>query len=145
LLSLGPQVQQTLRMTTGNRWPLWPLLAGAALSGSIFFLLFSQSGCLGLSSVTLGLLAVYARFFPDRTMGVVLAGIFPVRMPAERLLTVLLVWSAVGSLLHRRSGVAHAAHLGGLLFGCGYYELWQHRYQLQAVLHSVEAAWKKNR
>ena len=146
LLTFGPKVQLVLqssyprnRQSSNNMpWPLWPLLMGAALTGSIAFLITSPGGgCMGLSDVTMALLAVYARFFPDRVLGILVAGIVPVRMTAHELLQLSLLWSAFGTLLairHRPQRIAHSAHLGGLLFGLGYYEAWCRRLQWQKVL-----------
>eukprot|EP00545_Synedropsis_sp_CCMP1620_P001215 CAMPEP_0119023410 /NCGR_PEP_ID=MMETSP1176-20130426/29913_1 /TAXON_ID=265551 /ORGANISM="Synedropsis recta cf, Strain CCMP1620" /LENGTH=292 /DNA_ID=CAMNT_0006978491 /DNA_START=55 /DNA_END=930 /DNA_ORIENTATION=+ len=117
--SLGPPLRQTLKSTN---WPLWPLAVGAALSGSFVFLIKGYGGCMGLSGVTLSFLALQAKLFPDRQLGMVLA-VFPVRVKAQVALTLLLVVSAFGSL-DRKSRVAHLAHLGGLLYGMAYYEAW---------------------
>jgi membrane associated rhomboid family serine protease len=125
LLTAGPVVQQSLSTT---RWPLWPLLVGAAMAGSTMFLALGgpHGSCLGLSGVTLSLVAMQARIFPNRQLGLVI-GVIPVRLQAEYLLWGLLAWSVFGSLLSRQDGVAHLTHLGGLLFGMAYYELWRNR------------------
>jgi membrane associated rhomboid family serine protease len=124
LVSLGPPVKQMLGQ------PMWPLLLGASLSGSITFLLFDKirNGCMGLSGVTLALLSVYARLLPRKSLGILVAGIIPVRLPAMHILQILLVWSFFGSFV--QSPVAHAAHLGGLLFGLVYFEAWTRRGKL---------------
>ena len=133
-LSFGPSLRQTLIM---SNWPLWPLIWGAALFASLSFLLFeSQRGCMGLSGVTLAFLALQARLTPERQFAVALMGILPVRMPAQVALICLLVWSLIGSLA-RKSRVAHVSHLGGLLFGMGYYELWMRRNKLRSVSYKT--------
>lgn len=126
LLSVGPKVRQVLLATCG--WPLYPLVLGSALAGSAVFLALDrrQAGGMGLSAVTLSLIAVYSRFFPNRQLGILLAGIIPVRLAARQWLGVMLAWSVVGSLADV-GGVAHSAHLGGLLFGLAYYEVWLRR------------------
>lgn len=134
LVSFGPRVQYFLAST--SRWKLWPLLVGSALASSLCFLLLDRShneGAMGLSGVTLALLAVYARAFPNENLGILLAGILPVRMQSQQLLRWLLGVSLFGTLSTRRSQVAHSSHLGGLLFGVVYYEIWSRRRELQWI------------
>ena len=138
-LTFGPQLRHTLHSSAN--WPLWPLVLGAAFSGSLAFLMFqSRGGCMGLSGVTLAFLALQAKLYPQQELGVALMGILPVRMSAQVALWCLLVWSLVGSFV-KMSRVAHTAHLGGLLFGLGYYELWQRRSRLRQISHRAKAMW----
>jgi membrane associated rhomboid family serine protease len=133
LRSLGPEVQAFLRERYVRGRPsvaaphpaaLWWLVVGGAASGSIGHLLFGfGGGCLGLSAVTMALLAVYARAYPHRVLHLRWAGIFPVRVPAHRWLQGVTVGSLAMTVIaignpQRSGGVAHSAHLGGLLFGC---------------------------
>ena len=138
--SFGPQLRQTLK---ASHWPLWPLVVGAALSGSIVFLILGRGSCLGLSSVTLAFLALQAKLFPDRQLGTVL-GVFLVQVPAHLALKLLLLVSAFGSF-DRSSSVAHTAHLGGLLFGMAYYEIWLRRTQLRKLSRKVQSALPRRR
>ena len=135
LLSFGPQVNAVLQ--SRSQWPLWQFMLGASLTGSLFYLLLDrhQGGCMGLSGVTLALVAISSRFNPKQTLRFFL-GPIPVRMTAEQALLVLTAWSIVGILVPSRSGVAHSAHLGGLVFGCAYYELWTRRRYLQSFISS---------
>lgn len=158
LLSLGPKVQHILLRNRNSistlHWPLWPLLMGAAVSGSMAYIVLdfrknAGGGCMGLSGVTLSLLAVYARFFPHATMGIMLAGVIPIRMTSDKLLKVMVLWSVVGTLIMpaNRSNVAHSAHLGGLLFGIFYHDcLWKRRLQLQSMSKKVlgKRRWKNH-
>jgi membrane associated rhomboid family serine protease len=149
LYSLGPSVQRALERRARRPspfasfpWPpsltrnghgatkvqllIWPLMIGAALSGSLGFLILGGArgaDGLGLSAVTMSLLAVHAEAYPDSILGMVLAGIIPVRLPARRMLQLALLWSVGGSLLDLRlpQRVSHSAHLGGLLFGIAYW------------------------
>lgn len=135
LWNFGPEVQRILQQW--SRQPLGPFLGGAALASSAAFLLLQKysgaGGSLGLSGVTLALLAVFARTYPSKTLGMRLAGVIPIRMKAESFLIVMTLWSFVGSFARIQSNVGHAAHLGGLLFGIAYHQLFlsQHRAQQQ--------------
>jgi rhomboid-like protein len=127
-LSFGPSIVQTL-----SPWTLWPLVVGAAIFSSHVFLLMSKGGaCMGLSGVTLAFLAFVARLRPEQELGVLFMGIIPVRMPAQVALYALLAWSLLGSII-RKGRVAHSAHLGGLLFGMGYFELWTRRATVKRI------------
>lgn len=136
LLMLGPKVQGVLESSRGSKWPLWQFMLGAALASSALYLVLTPrgAGMLGLSGVNTALLAMYARLFPNSVLGILVAGIFPVRLSAHQLLQLTLLWSVLGTLVAyngRTQKVAHSAHLGGLLFGLGYYELWRRRFQFQ--------------
>lgn len=124
LWSFGPSVQRTLQQV-GQ--PLGPFLGGAALASSAVFLALQKynrsGGALGLSGVTLALLAVHARTHPKTILGVRLGGIIPLRLKAENMLICLTAWSFIGSFSRLRSDIAHAAHLGGLVFGMLYHHL----------------------
>jgi membrane associated rhomboid family serine protease len=141
LLTVGPVVQQSLNtstITSTSRWPLWPLLVGAAMAGSTMFLALGghHGSSLGLSGVTMSLVAMHARMFPNRQLGLVI-GIIPVRLHAEFILWGLLAWSVFGCL-SRQDGVAHLTHLGGLLFGMAYYELWHNRRLWQPKVRKLQ-------
>ena len=156
LLSFGPAVQRSLQSTSLQPWPMWPLLLGSTLSGSITFLalqalsvsdntltaIHRYQGCMGLSAVTCALVAVFCRMNPKAQLRMLLAGLVPVYMTAQVLLVSMLTISFLGWLgtqnSSRGGGVAHAAHLGGLLFGLGYYELWTRRYRLAGKMHQTK-------
>jgi membrane associated rhomboid family serine protease len=148
LVSFGIPVQQTLQM---SKWPVWPLLLGGALAGSFSYLLLESGGggCIGLSAVTLSLLAVQAQLYPKNVMAFRLMGVIPVRIQAEKALQVLLVWSLFGSFWKRggRSGggvpIAHSAHLGGLLFGIAYHAAWVRQRDVGRLLHRAERILKQ--
>jgi membrane associated rhomboid family serine protease len=149
LVSIGIPVQQTLQL---SKWPLWPLLLGGALAGSFSYLLFESGGggCIGLSAVTLSLLAVQAQLYPKNVMAFRLMGVIPVRIQAEKALRVLLVWSLWGSLWKRGKGgggggvpIAHSAHLGGLLFGIAYHAAWVRQRDVGRLLHRAERIFKQ--
>jgi membrane associated rhomboid family serine protease len=117
LLHLGPNLR-----TNVMRPPLWPLMLGSAMASNAFFLAWRRyASCMGLSGVTMSLVAVLARAVPDRVFRVVVV-VFPVTLPAEHILQILVVVSLLGSF-SKGSRIAHLTHLGGLLYGVLYYEL----------------------
>ena len=124
--TFGSSVQRILK-GYGTGFSLWPFCIGAALLGNIFFMLLTPNGsCLGLSGVTLALLALDAKVHPGKQLGMVVHFI-PIRLPAQYALAGIFAMSlcgVLGSLVGSRvgDGVAHATHLGGLVFGLLYYE-----------------------
>lgn len=125
-LSLGRLVQTT--MMTTMKWPLWPLLLGSAVTGSIAHLLFgSREGCLGLSGVTCSMVGMLGRLYPNKELRILFMGIIPLQLRTEMILRLLLIWSFVGSIMApmTKSNVGHATHLSGLLFGMAWFEVWR--------------------
>lgn len=140
-LSFGPQIRQMIR------WPLWTLVLGSTIAGSSMYMLVDRrhGGCLGLSAVTLSMVSVYARRFPLQILGFLFMGVIPIRMQASKFLQVLLLWSLVGTFARSNTNIAHAAHLGGILFGIGYYELWRTRFQWQRLVRKASSRLKIKR
>ena len=98
---------------------------------------------MGLSGVTLAFLALQAKFVPDQQLGTVL-GVFLVKVPAHVALKLLLIVSALGSL-DRSSSVAHSAHLGGLLYGVAYHEVWLRRNLLRKFSRQIKNVFPRHR
>lgn len=142
----GTSVKRVLHVM-GNL-PLWPFVLGASLFSATTFLLCDNTatskvkggggvgggnGCIGLSGVTLALMAFDAMAYPHKEVGMMLSFI-PVRLPARHALVVLLGGSLFGmfktcgwgsgssAVAAGGAEIAHAAHLGGLIFGVLYYE-----------------------
>jgi membrane associated rhomboid family serine protease len=147
LFTFGGPVRAALA-SVPRGWPVWPLMLGSAVSGSVFHLILGSGrnvgGCMGLSDVTMALFAVYARLYPRHSLGFLLAGVVPVRMQASRLLGFMAAWSGAGTLLSRTrapaTNIGHAAHLGGILFGLAYFEAWSRRRQWRSwiISHAIK-------
>jgi membrane associated rhomboid family serine protease len=121
LCSIAPGVYSVTKS------PLWPLLLGSAVFSNAVFVGLRRSGsCLGLSGVTMSVIAVQARGVPNRVYSFLLGGILPISLPANQILQALLAVSLVGSFM-RNSRIAHLVHLAGLIFGVLYYELYVNR------------------
>lgn len=83
--------------------------------------------------MTLAMLAFDARVYPSKELGMVVHFV-PIQMPAQYVLMVIGAMSILGVLgAGGRANVAHATHLGGLVFGVTYYEMlsrgWLTRYR----------------
>jgi membrane associated rhomboid family serine protease len=73
----------------------------------------------GASAGGFGLIAAFATLFPERSLTLLLFFIIPINMKAKVLLLIegaITVWGIV----FPSSGIAHAAHLGGMLTGIAY-------------------------
>lgn len=75
---------------------------------------FGTGPVVGASAGVFGVIAAFAVLNAEQFITTLLAFIIPVTMKAKYLLAVEVVISLFG-MLERRSGVAHAAHLGGII------------------------------
>ena len=86
----------------------------------------------GASAGVFGLVAAFTQLFPEARMTVLLFFVIPVRMTANRLLTVAAVITVVGMVSPNwllGAHVAHAAHLGGLIAGLIFIRLFMRRFR----------------
>ncbi len=74
----------------------------------------------GASGAIYGLLLAFALLFPDREIFLLLAFILPVRIQAKYLAMIFAGLALFSGLFGGNSGVAHFAHLGGMLVGLVY-------------------------
>lgn len=72
---------------------------------------------IGASGAVMGILTAYAVMFPNREITLLLFFILPVRMKARTLALFFVVMSLFGGISGSADGVAHFAHLGGMLVG----------------------------
>mmetsp|Transcript_26352 Transcript_26352/g.39924 ORF Transcript_26352/g.39924 Transcript_26352/m.39924 type:complete len:330 (-) Transcript_26352:353-1342(-) len=119
--------KSVLPMLSRNGMPFSFFCILAGVFSNLFFAMVHPLGsCIGLSGVALSLLALDAKLFPNKVIGFVVRFI-PIQCPAQYALIGLLVWSSFMTLTMMndggRDGVAHATHLGGLLWGILVYEL----------------------
>ncbi len=74
--------------------------------------------CIGASGAIFGLMGAFVALFPNRYITVLLFFILPITMRAWVLVSILATLDFLGMTLgFGRSGIAHAAHLGGLVAG----------------------------
>jgi membrane associated rhomboid family serine protease len=82
--------------------------------------IMNVSPFIGASGATLGVALAFAMYWPDAEIIV-----FPIPLPitARTLVTILVGLDVLFALLVRNDGVAHLAHVGGVLFGYTYFRL----------------------
>jgi membrane associated rhomboid family serine protease len=80
---------------------------------------FGMLSVVGASAGVFALIAAFAAMNWDASITTLLAFIIPVTMRAKYLILVMGILAVLG-MLEKMSGVAHAAHLGGLLAGLAY-------------------------
>ena len=73
----------------------------------------------GASAGVFGLIAAFATLYREQPITMLIAFIIPVSMKAKYLLVAEVIFSVLG-LLAAGSGVAHGAHLGGMIMGVFY-------------------------
>jgi membrane associated rhomboid family serine protease len=86
----------------------------------------------GASAGVFGLVAAFTQLFPDARMTVLLFFVIPLRMTANRMLTVAAIITVVGIVFPNwllGTHVAHAAHLGGLVSGIIWVRLFMKRFR----------------
>jgi len=71
----------------------------------------------GASGAIMGVLTAFAVLFPNREITMLLFFVFPVRMRAKTLALVFAAFSLFSGAAGSRDGVAHFAHLGGMVIG----------------------------
>jgi membrane associated rhomboid family serine protease len=94
---------------------------------------------MGASGALYGLLFAYAKHFPYRT--ILMFFLFPI--PVKYFVMIIGAISFLSSIGGRSDGIAHAAHLGGLLFGFLYH--YRGRGGMTAEIKYRYLKWKMNR
>ena len=111
LFFFGPSLEARMGSTEFIRFYLVCGLGGVALS-----FIFAPSWIIGASAAVYGLMLAFAMTWPDAP--IYIWGIFPVK--AKWLVTFLFVVSLFSAFGGAGGGIAHFAHLGGLLAGFVY-------------------------
>ena len=97
-----------------GRQAVWRLyIIGALIAAGANLMIFSGAPTLGASGAVMALGAAFATIWPNKTFLINL--LIPV--PAWALITLYAVADLTGVLGGGGTGVAHMAHLGGLLYG----------------------------
>lgn len=113
----GPPVERRLGSARFILYYLYCGLGGAVLS-LMLSLVMPIGPFIGASAAALGLAVAFARFNPDAELV-----LFPIPVPikARTLVWLFVGLAIVGALVGRGDGIAHIAHLGGLVFGLLYF------------------------
>jgi membrane associated rhomboid family serine protease len=93
----------------------------------------SYPGTVGASGAIYGIMVAYALRYPDRLVYIYF--LFPVKVKYMvgflAIISFLSTWNAQGD------GIAHAAHLGGMLVGFIYLKYWQHFYKVKSMFQQT--------
>ncbi len=93
------------------------------VGAGFFHMLVNSAGVVGASGAIFGVMAAFAILFPDRVITLLLFLVLPVQMKAKYF---VLIFAGVSLLLGSfgsEDGIAHFAHLGGMLVGFAYLKL----------------------
>jgi membrane associated rhomboid family serine protease len=112
--TLGRSTFLKLYFTSGTLGGLLQVLCGWTFPSH-----FGAGAVVGASAGVFGLIAAFAALNWEQRITTLVAFILPVTMRAKYLLLILGILAVLG-MLERASGIAHAAHLGGMLAGMGY-------------------------
>jgi membrane associated rhomboid family serine protease len=130
----GPPLERTLGRTRFFSLYLLSGIAGGALQILASILSFQRFGgpVVGASAGVFGLVAAFTQLFPEAQMTVLLFFVIPLRMTANRMLTVAALLTVFGMIAPQwipGGNVAHAAHLGGLIAGVVFVWLFTRRFR----------------
>jgi membrane associated rhomboid family serine protease len=91
-----------------------------------FYNSYSNSVMLGASGAIFGILGGFAFLFPNQEIGLMF---IPIPIKAKYLISCYVLYELYAGVYQRDSGVAHFAHIGGLVFGILLIKLWGYRRQ----------------
>jgi membrane associated rhomboid family serine protease len=122
LFVFGPTVERRLGGPAFLLFFLYSVL-GAALFAAALDRLYPVPPFVGASGGVLGILFAYSIFHPDRE---IIAFPVPIPIRAKTFVLLIAIYDLCGILFLRsvfQDGIAHEAHLGGLLFGWVFFRL----------------------
>ncbi len=129
LFFFGPRLEERL----GSRTFIW-FYVTCGIGGALLSFAFSPSAMIvGASGAIFGVVVGFARYWPREN--IYIWGILPVQ---ARILALFMVVSSLASgILGAQDGVAHFAHLGGLLAGWVFLRSWERRRHRRVVKPQV--------
>jgi len=94
----------------------------SGILGGLGWLLLAPPGgiCIGASGAVFGILGAFAAMFPNRLITLLVFFIIPITMRAWVMVVVLATIEFTLMMTHVVSGIAHSAHLAGMLAGYVY-------------------------
>ncbi len=116
LFFLGPEVERTV----GTRHFLGLYFISGIIGGLGWFAISDHGLCIGASAAIFGVLGAFATLFPHREITLLLFLVLPVTMKAWVLAAILTGVSLLYVIGHFEDGIAHSAHLAGVVSGFVY-------------------------
>ncbi len=117
-----------LERTWGTRrFLIYYLLTG--IGAGLFVLFLSDASTIGASGAVYGIMIAYALNYPDRLIYIYF--MFPVK--AKYFMGFLALVSFFSTIGPNVDGIAHAAHLGGMVVGFVYLKYWEYFYKLKST------------
>ena len=104
---------------------------------TVIFLPTSVNPTIGASGAIYGILLAYGLLFPDRTIYIYM--LFP--MKAKHFVILMGAVSFFSSISANQGGIAHIAHLGGMVFGYLYLKKWDVRGIWHRFYLKIKYAW----
>jgi membrane associated rhomboid family serine protease len=93
----------------------------------------SYPGTVGASGAIYGIMVAYALRYPNRLVYIYF--LFPVKV--KYMVGFLAIISFLSTWNTQGDGIAHAAHLGGMLVGFIYLKYWQHFYKVKSMFQQT--------
>ena len=99
------------------------------IGAGVFNLLLSSAPTIGASGAVYGVMLAYALRFPDRMVYIYF--LFPVKV--KYMMAFLVLVSFFSTFGSSGDGIAHAAHLGGIIIGFIYLKYWIILYKIKMI------------
>ena len=128
LFFFGPRLEERL----GSRTFIWFYLT-CGIGGAILSFATPFSMVVGASGAIFGVVVGFARYWPRED--IYIWGVLPIQ--ARVLAIFMVVSSLVAGFAGTQDGIAHFAHLGGLVAGWIYLRVWERRRQRRVVNRPV--------
>lgn len=103
------------------------------IGAAVLYLFFANNPMIGASGAVYGVMVAYALRYPDREIYIYL--LFPLKV--KYYVTFLAAISFLSTFGPYNDGIAHAAHLGGMLIGYVYLKYWYAFYKLKSQAKDV--------
>jgi membrane associated rhomboid family serine protease len=103
------------------------------IGAGVFNLLLSNAPTIGASGAVYGVMLAYALRYPDRMVYIYF--LFPVKI--KYLMAFLVLVSFFSTFGASGDGIAHAAHLGGILVGFIYLKYWVILYKIKRIMPNI--------
>ena len=110
------------------------------IGAGVFNLLLSDAPTIGASGAVYGVMLAYALRYPDRLVYIYF--LFPVKV--KYLMAFLVLVSFFSTFGSSGDGIAHAAHLGGIIVGFIYLKYWILLYKVKRILPNLSFGKKQN-